>query len=69
MNPLLSLVLLVGGLRAARRQVTAPGELLRAPGPADAAVAAGLVGLVALLALTGVVVACCAVGLAVVLFV
>ena len=69
MNPLLSLVLLVGGLRAARVQGARGDALLRAPGPADVAVAAGLVGLVALLALTGVVVACCAVGLAVVLFV
>lgn len=68
MNPLLSFVLLVGGLRAAQTQ-GAPDGLVRAPGPADAAVAAGLVGLVGLLALTGVVIACCAVGLAVVLFV
>lgn len=68
MNPLLSLVLLVGGLRAARTQ-GASDALVRTPGPADAAVVAGLVGLVALLALTGVVLACCALGLAVVLFV
>ncbi len=68
MNPLLSFLLLVGGLRATRAQATAPGGVLRAPGPADAAVAAGLVGVAALLALTGVVVACCAAGLAVLLF-
>lgn len=70
MNPFLSLVLLVGGLRAGRAQGagTGPNHVLRTPGASDAAVVAGLVGATALLALTAVVIGCCAVGLAVLLF-
>ncbi|PWJ50707.1 hypothetical protein SAMN06264364_12283 [Quadrisphaera granulorum] len=65
MNPLVSLVLLVTGLRAGR---TAAASGSSVPAAASGALAAGLVGLAALAGLTAVVVACCVLGLAAVLF-
>lgn len=65
MNPLLSLALLVVGLRAGRTAAVQAGTV---PPAASAALAAGLVGATAFVGLLGVVVACWAFGLAVLLF-
>ncbi|MEH3077641.1 MAG: hypothetical protein PGN11_13395 [Quadrisphaera sp.] len=70
MNPLVSLVLLVTGLRAGRSAAAAAtgGADQPVPSLASGALAAGLVGVAAFVALLGVVIACCALGLAAVLF-
>jgi hypothetical protein len=64
-NPLLSLALVVVGLRAGRTAASGGGPV---PALASGALAAGLVGATAFVGLLGVVVACWAFGLAVLLF-
>ncbi|MBC3762175.1 hypothetical protein ACUN7V_10970 [Quadrisphaera oryzae] len=61
----MSLVLLVTGLRTGRAVAASGGAV---PAVASGALAAGLVGAAAFLGLLGVVVACWAFGLAVLLF-
>lgn len=65
MNPLLSLVLLVTGLRSGR---TAAADGTAVPAAASGALAAGLVGVAAFAGLVAVVLGCSVLGLAVLLF-